>query len=233
MGSFLSNGRAVLDERLSAVAAMVPPCARAADIGCDHGYLAAYLLQNEIAGHVQLCDISAPSLEKARRLLTLLGLDGRASFAVGDGALALTEPVDCAVVAGMGTATIGHILAAGREALGPARLVLQPNLDAQILRAFLVDAGYRIFDETIARAGRRHYVVVAAEPGEAAYSPMELACGPALLKKGGPLFTSFADFRLKVARKALAGAEGADAARAEELRWEIALWEEAKRCTGT
>ncbi len=51
-----------------------------------------------------------------------------------------------------------------------------------------------------------------------------------LLKKGGPLFASFAAFRLKVARKALKGAEAADPGRAEELRSEIETWEEAVRC---
>ena len=230
MGSQVLNGAVLLDERLSAIAGMVPAGSRAADIGCDHGYLAARLLQRDAGTRVQLCDISAPSLEKARRLLRELGLESRASFAVGDGAQALAGPVDCAVIAGMGTATIMHILAGGWAALGEARLVLQPNLDAHILRAFLVENGYRVADEAIARAGLRHYVIIAAEKGSAAYSPMELACGPVLLKRGGPLFFSFAQFRLRVARKALAGAEGADPARAGELRAEIAVWEDAERC---
>lgn len=218
----------ILDDRLRAVAEMIPNGARFADIGCDHGYLSAWLLREERVSECQLCDISMPSLDKARRLIRALQMEEHVAFCLGDGAKALCAPVDCAVIAGMGSATIMHIISLGRAEFGPARLILQPNVDAPELRRFLMENGYAIVDEAIARAGRRHYVIIAAEPGQAKYSPMQLLCGPVLLQKGGPLLHSFADFRIKVAQKALRGANRADGARAAVLQEEIDLWRKAQ-----
>jgi len=218
----------VLDERLRTVADMIPNGARFADIGCDHGYLSAWLLREERVSFCQLCDISSPSLDKARRLMKALCLEDKVRFGVGDGAKALSSPVDCAVIAGMGSATIMHIIEEGRTELGNARLILQPNVDAPELREFLMNNGYAIVDERIARAGGRHYVILAAQPGQAHYTEEELLCGPVLLQRGGEAFRSFADFRIKVAQKALKGAQGGDGCRFAQLSREIELWQRAK-----
>lgn len=218
----------VLDERLRAVAEMIPNGARFADIGCDHGYLSAWLLREGLVSECQLCDISEPSLDKARRLMRALDLTDKVRFGVGDGAKALVSPVDCAVIAGMGSATIMHIIREGREEFGNARLILQPNVDAPELREFLMHNDYVIADERIARAGGRHYVIIAAEPGHAEYSLMQLMCGPVILQRGGDELITFADFRIKVAQKALKGAQGGDGERAKQLEEEIAMWTKAR-----
>lgn len=218
-----------LDARLHAAAQMVPAGARFADIGCDHGFLSAYLIREGKVCHCQLCDISAPSLAKAKRLFRKLDISENVLFCVGDGAKALTAPVDCAVVAGMGSSTIMHIIADGRDLLGNARLVLQPNLNENVLRCFLCENGYAIVDETVVRAGRRHYVLLAAEPGQASYSPVELLCGPVLLRKNEEAFFSYAQFRIRVAKEALCGAEASEPERAKVLRWEIATWQDVSQ----
>ena len=228
---FFDPNAIILDDRLRAVADCIPNGACFADIGCDHGYLSAWLLREKRVSECQLCDISAPSLEKAKKLLRALDLDRNVVFSVGDGAKALVSPVDCAVIAGRGSSTIMHIISDGRKALGDARLILQPNVDAPELRVFLSQNGYSIVDERIARAANRHYVILAAEPGSAHYSPIQLLCGPILLEKGGPLFHSFASFRIRVAQKALKSAQNGNGDRAKELEQEISLWEEAMKRT--
>ena len=45
----------VLTPRLQAVADMVPPGCAVADIGCDHGYVSAYLVQQGIAWWLPMC----------------------------------------------------------------------------------------------------------------------------------------------------------------------------------
>ena len=56
-----------ISKRLLCCASMVPPDARVADIGTDHGYLGIHLLQAGISPHVIACDLRKGPLENARR----------------------------------------------------------------------------------------------------------------------------------------------------------------------
>ena len=133
-----------LDPRLSTIAEMLGTCSCCADIGSDHGRLGAFLLQKRRCGHICLTDISAPSLDKARKLISLLGLENQASFHVGDGAQILDRPVDAAVIAGMGGETIAEIIEGSQGKLSGARLILQPNVAApQLRRSYRKPAHYR------------------------------------------------------------------------------------------
>lgn len=226
-----NTGRIVLDPRLSMIARLIGNCESYADIGCDHGRLGAFMLQSGQCRRAVLTDISEPSLRKARNLIGSLGLDDRASFAVGDGAQALTEPVEVAVIAGMGGATIADIVRAGKPRLGDARLVLQPNVAAPLLRQTLSECGYEIYEERVAQDGRRNYVIICARPGRASYGERELIVGPVLLKNLPVELEPYARFRLRVAKKALSGAEASgDAAQTGPLRREIDIWEEVLAC---
>lgn len=157
-----------LDERLAAAASLALDCirgkesARVADIGCDHGYLTAHLLERCPELFAVACDVSAPSLEKARRLIASKGLDGRAEFALADGLAALEEPVDAIVIAGMGAKTILGIVEAGLEKIGAAALIVQANVDLPLLRAGLSRLGFAIERECFAQAAGRQYVTMLA-----------------------------------------------------------------------
>ncbi len=225
------TGRIALDPRLSMIARLVGPCERYADIGCDHGRLGAFMLQRGLCERAVLTDISEPSLAKARALMDRLGLTDRVTFAVGNGALALDGPVDAAVIAGMGGATIARIVREGREKLADARLILQPNVAAPQLREALSDCGYAIFDERVAQDGRRNYVILCARPGPSAYDERERIVGPVLLRERPDELAPYASFRLRVAKKALAGAAASgDRSQIEPLEREIAIWEEVLAC---
>ena len=227
----LDRGRIALDPRLSMIARLVGNCPCVADIGCDHGSLGAFLLQSGQCARAQLTDISAPSLEKARRLMDNLGLSDRAVFCVGNGALALEEPAQVVVIAGMGGTTVARIVREGRERLGDARLVLEPNVAAPQLRRALSECSYAITDERIAKDGRRNYVVIQAEPGASDYSLRECIVGPVLLRRMPEELLPYARFRLRVAEKALSGARASsDASQQAPLLEEISVWEEVCAC---
>lgn len=224
-------GQIALDPRLSMIANIVGRCESCADIGCDHGRLGAFMLQSGLCRRVVLTDISEPSLAKAKCLIGDLNLSDRATFAVGDGAKALPGRVDAVVIAGMGGATIADIVREGRDRLGEARLVLQPNVAAPQLRQVLSECGYAIVDERVARDGRRSYVVIAAEPGQSDYDFKQRIVGPVLLARMPEELLPYARFRLRVAQKALKGAErSGDAAQTRPLIEEIAIWEEVVSC---
>lgn len=137
-----------LDERLSAVAALVRPNSRVADIGADHGYLIARLLLDQKAVFGYACDIHRGPLDKAKETLKSCGLEDRSQLFLGDGLSGLLpEQVDDIVIAGMGADTILHILdEAGWRDPGQ-RFLLQPMSKHHLLRAGLYKRGYEILQE--------------------------------------------------------------------------------------
>ena len=64
-----------LDERLKTVFDLFPACDIGAEIGADHGRLSCNLLAKGKVKHMLVTDISAPSLEKAKRLFRIHGLE--------------------------------------------------------------------------------------------------------------------------------------------------------------
>jgi len=223
--------RISLDPRLSLIAEVLGTCTCCADIGSDHGRLGAFLLQNHRCEHVCLTDISAPSLDKARKLISLLALEDKASFYVGDGAQILGRSVDAAIIAGMGGETIAEIIEGSQGKLDGARLILQPNVAAPYLRRKLNKCGWMVVNETLARDGRRIYMIIEAIQGKQQLTDTEYEVGPVLLKQKPALLSDYTQFRLRVARKALAGAEnGNDTENIEALRREIEIWEGVEAC---
>ncbi|MBQ3575086.1 MAG: SAM-dependent methyltransferase [Clostridia bacterium] len=220
-----------LDPRLSKIAEMLGTCEKCADIGSDHGRLGAFLLQNGQCGKVFLTDISAPSLDKARKLCALIGFKDEVEFRVGDGALALTEKVDAVVIAGMGGETIADIIENSDGRLDGAVLLLQPNVAAPQLRRRLNNAGWMIVDEALPKDGRRIYPIIKAVQGKQQLTEAEAEAGPVILKNKPETLREYASFRIRVAGKALAGAEnGAAEEQISALRREIAIWEDIEKC---
>ena len=101
-----------------------------ADVGCDHGKLGVTILLQNKADKVLFCDISAPSLEKARALTQEEGLSQKAQFFCQDG----LGDVKCntAIIAGMGGMEILSIIK--NASFLPDTLILQPMKDSSAIR---------------------------------------------------------------------------------------------------
>jgi len=161
-----------LDERLGAIAHLVldvvsgkeTPCA--VDVGCDHGQLTAYLLEQCEKLTMIASDVSAPSLEKAKRLFAQKGFVSRVRTVVADGLGGVDHPVDVIVMAGMGAQTILKIITEGREKIGSAKLIMQANVDLPMLREQLAALGFAIEKEVFSHAAGRRYVTMLAQKAE-------------------------------------------------------------------
>ena len=102
-----------LSPRLQMVADFVPPCACAADIGTDHGYLPIWLLQNGVIRSAIAADIHAGPLANARQSAAAYDLEERFRFVQADGLrFPDAQAADVVTIAGMGGETICAILAA-------------------------------------------------------------------------------------------------------------------------
>ena len=74
-----------LDNRLAAVAALVPRGAKVADVGTDHAYLAIALIEEREAETVIATDKNEGPCAAARRTLSEAGLSERVPVRCGDG----------------------------------------------------------------------------------------------------------------------------------------------------
>ena len=152
-----------LRPRLKAVASLISPGLRVADIGTDHGLLALWLKANG-ANSVVAADLRPGPLEAARRSAREYGMEKELSFVLSDGFEKLdTEALDLAVIAGMGGETIAAIL----SRLSPAerahiRLVLQPQSKEEELCRALEELGYSLARAAAVRDAGRLYVAFSA-----------------------------------------------------------------------
>lgn len=222
--------KTVIDKRLEMLLSLVPECDKCADIGTDHGYLGIELLKRGICKQVQFSDISAPSLDKARLHTAMAGLEDSAVFTVADGLDKLTEGTGAVIIAGMGADTILSILEKGREKLGDAVLVLEPNINPDVVREALPKLGYRIADEAMTKDNGRFYTAIRAEKGREEYSRTQILAGPRLMEKKPEALKEYVRRWIKIQTKALGGAEnGNDESAAERIRQELDCWLEIQK----
>ena len=184
-----------LSDRLLACANFVKKGSRVADIGCDHGYLSLYLLQQGIASSVIASDVNEGPLESARRNAVKFGFRDKIEFYLSDGVSRIPRDFDTMVCAGMGADTMMSIIAdAYDEWLADPRytLILQCQSKRPELRQWLYDKGFRINRETLAKDGKFVYSImeVVFDPGHP-LSHAESYISPALLEDNHPLLPEY------------------------------------------
>ena len=150
-----------LSSRLQACCGFIKSGDRVADIGCDHGYLSIYLLNNGIASAAYACDVAQSPLQSARRNAVKFGVSEKISFYLSDGIKNVPRDFDTLVCAGMGGDTMVSILEAAPWLKdGRYRLVLQCQSKRELLRSYLSDNGWHIAEESVLRDGRFLYTVM-------------------------------------------------------------------------
>ena len=149
-------------ERIEKIGSECDACDLFADIGCDHGYSTAYMLEKGLCRRAQISDISAKSLSKAEKLLKKYVDEGRVSSVCAAGMEKTDPSADFVLIAGMGGEEIVHILQAG---FLPPKLLLQPMKNADKVRAFLLAAGYSVLRDYTFLCGGKFYDLIKAEKG--------------------------------------------------------------------
>ncbi len=151
-----------LDERLKLAASFVRPGAVFADVGCDHGRLSVYLMQQRGASRGYACDIRPQPLEKARQLIARKGLSEKIEPVLTDGLVGLEgKGITDVIIAGIGGEVLAHIVEEADFLKDPSiRIILQPQSKEHILRKTLCRLGYTIEEEHCVHSGRFLYTVM-------------------------------------------------------------------------
>ena len=153
-----------LDDRLSAVASLVRNGKRVADIGTDHGYLVASLVENGICPSGIAADLRKGPLENARQTVIQQGLTDKIELILSDGLQNIPEnSCDDIVIAGMGGNLIAEILEKAPWVKSEnINIVAQPMTHAEVLRQWFIDNGFTINKEKTATDGKRYYCIISA-----------------------------------------------------------------------
>lgn len=180
-----------ISPRLLSCAGFVHPGDRVADIGCDHGYLGIYLLQEGIAHSIIAADINEGPLQAAFQNAHKYGVADKMHFFLSDGLKNVPKDFDVLVCAGMGAETMISILdAAPWLQNAHYRLILQCQTKTYLLRRYLSEHGWRIAREAVLRDGKFLYtqMEVCWQPGDR-LSPGQCYLSPAMLENLTPEVT--------------------------------------------
>lgn len=155
-----------LSARMQALADMVTKGRTVCDIGCDHGFVSIYLVQQEIAPKVYAMDVRSGPLERAKEHISQYCLQNYIETRLSDGLenIQIGE-ADCMLCAGMGGPLMMKILTEGREKAKSMReLILQPQSEIADFRRFLREEGYLIIEENMILEEGKYYPMMKAIP---------------------------------------------------------------------
>lgn len=223
-----------LSDRLQKIADFIEQGESVADIGTDHGFLPIALWEMGKSPHVILSDINSGPLEKARINIEKHCPEKEFDIRIGSG-IRTIEPgeVDAVVIAGMGGLLIAEILGDDPERSKSYRkLILQPRNAPDKLRAWLLENGFSIQDESLVRERKYICEIILAVPGPGqetgvvgnhqgrALKPddIDLEISPILFRKKDPLLVEFIENKIRIESKVCAAVQaGAVKDKAEKL----------------
>lgn len=149
----------VLSARMRALTDMVTPGNRVCDVGCDHGWVSIYLVQQGISPWVLAMDVRGGPLARAQQHIRQRRLEAYIETRLSDGVTAMqVGEADTVICAGMGGRLMQRILEDGRDKLASVReLILQPQSELRLFRAYLRRAGYLTLAEDMVFEDGKYY----------------------------------------------------------------------------
>ena len=217
-----------LDARLAALAGLVRPGVRVADIGTDHGYLISWLAASGKIPGGCACDIHKKPLENAAFSLSQYGIADRVELILCDG-LQGVSPSQCEdiIIAGMGGDTIWGILAdVPWTRCNRYQFLLQPMTKQEKLRKALYQNGFILTKEIAVASGNFCYcIMVSRYTGQKQEITADFAWGGLLKEEPSPEACVYIKHVCKRLETRLAGLRqsGEFSAEADECRQALSI----------
>ena len=173
-----------------------------ADVGCDHGYCAAYMLTNGLCREAVISDVSRASLAKAERLLAARIEEGSCRANCADGLTGIAEDTSLVLIAGMGGMEIIGILERG---FLPKRFVFQPMKNTEALRRYLVGRGAKIERDFTFYDGKYYDAIKGSRAGGSSYTEAEFRFGRDNLRERPADFLRYLRHRIEREKEIASG----------------------------
>lgn len=182
-----------LSKRMQAVAGLVPAGHIVADVGCDHGFVAIYLVQEGICAHVYAADVRSGPLQRAKKHIAENGLEDRITTVLSDGLKKVpvgmcsqscrgiqqdggpqdngAAGADIMIAAGMGGRLTIRILSdVPKKTAQLSEVILEPQSEVWLVRRWLGENGFVIIAEEMVLEEGKYYPVIRAANGAAGKS---------------------------------------------------------------
>lgn len=190
-----------LKGRLKLLADKVPKCDVAADIGTDHAYIPIYLIQQGVCKKAIASDVKIGPVKVAEKNINLYNLRDQIETRLGSGLDTIAEnEADTIIIAGMGGTLLTDLLNTNEQKANKASsLILQPMNDLDVVRKWLFDHKFGIFDEELAAEGEKIYCVISAKYDgiDKQYEEFQLHIGEKLINKNDPLLLEYCEMKVR------------------------------------
>lgn len=175
-------------DRISILCTYLDKSSTFADVACDHGYCAQYMLENNMCKSAVISDISDKCLKKAETLLSEYIKTGVCRAVCCDGLEGVDGQTEQILIAGIGGEEIVKIL---KNAFIPKAFVFQPMKNAEVVREYLLENGCALTVDGIFTDGKNYYFIIKGKNcgGEQTYTKAELLYGRDSLKS--PVFKNY------------------------------------------
>jgi tRNA (adenine22-N1)-methyltransferase len=156
----------LLSRRLECALSLLQPCALLADIGTDHALLPIAAVRRGVARRAIASDLRETPLSGARAQIERAGVADRVTALQGDGLVGVQHRgVDAVVIAGMSGDSMLRMLEAAPHVLAHlSQLIIQPNQNANELRAWARRHDWHLQDEQMLEERGQFFVVCAFAP---------------------------------------------------------------------
>lgn len=146
-----------ISKRLKAITSYVAKDDKVVDVGCDHGLLSIYLVENNLVSKVIASDVNENALKNAISNIEKRNLHIKTVLSDGIEKIDLKD-INTLIISGMGTSTILHILHDNKKLKKINKLIIQANNDYYILRENLNEKGYYLKEESYTYDKNKWYV---------------------------------------------------------------------------
>lgn len=163
-----------ISNRLKKVAEQIDKNASVFDVGADHGLLEKYLLDNDITKNIIAVENKIGPYSTLKSNLK----DYKLTILLSDGISSLNKETDFLVLAGMGGILIKNILEKDKEKLLLINnIVVDAHRDVYLIRKFLTNNGFYIFNEELITERELFYFIITFKKGFKQYSDEEYKYG--------------------------------------------------------
>ncbi|WP_339024091.1 class I SAM-dependent methyltransferase [Spiroplasma endosymbiont of Agriotes lineatus] len=149
-----------LSHRLTTIANLVNSNDIVADIACDHGLVAIYLVKKKGMNNIFVSDINPKALAQAQKNIIQNQLQNNIFPILGDGIkwINASNNINCVIIAGLGAKTIVNILTNDYQSIN--RYIIQTNNEMSKIRKWVQDYNYFIEDELLIKDKNFIYEII-------------------------------------------------------------------------